>query len=110
MHTQQVPRPSSVACIIIWSMTIELSMSAELMPSGLRTQASSSTAQAMSTTGAPKTLPARSKRAAARAAFSRSSGESHTMSRVGWLLCAEGAMRPASTMASSTSGSTGRSW
>lgn len=57
MQTQQVPKPSSVACIIISSTTIEVSMSDEFMPSFLRTQASSVRAQARMTTGAPKTLP-----------------------------------------------------
>ena len=109
MHTQHVPKPSSVACIIIWSTTIDVSMSEAFIPSYERTQASSSTAHAMSTTGAPNMLPSRAKRGAASAAFSSIAGVVHAMSRVGWLLCAEGAMRPASITALSTLSSTGRS-
>ena len=109
MQTQQVPSPSSVACIIIWSQTIEVSMCAEFMPSWRRTQASPVRAQTTSTTGAPKTLPPRAKFGAADAAAARSSGVSHTRTRVGWLLWAEGAMRPASSTAASASRSTGSS-
>ena len=107
MHTQHVPKPSSVACIIIWSQTIEVSMCAEFMPSWRRTQASPVRAQT-TTRGATTTLP-RARVGAADAAAARSSGVSHTRTRVGWLLWAEGAMRPASSTAASAPGSTGSS-
>ena len=70
---------------------------------------SEDTAQAMMIAGAPKMLPLRSKRGQARAARARSSLLVHTLIRVGCLLQAEGAIRPASITRASTSSSTGRS-
>ena len=89
-QTQQVPSPCSVAAIIIWSTTIEVSISLEFIWSYLRTQARSVSAQAMMIAGAPKMLPLRSKRGQARAARARSSLLVHTLIRVGCLLQAEG--------------------
>ncbi len=99
MQIHSVSRPSDAAASIMWSVTIDASMSEMFLPSYLRVHASEVSAQTMTAVGAPKSRVQRARR-------SMPSFDCTTTSRWGWRLAPVGATRPASRISSSFSGST----
>ena len=99
MQIHSVSRPSDVAASIIWSVTIEASMSPITLPSYLRVHASEVSAQTMMASGAPKSRVQRARR-------SIPSFDCTTTNRWGCRLAPVGATRPASRIWASFSGST----
>ena len=99
MQIHSVSRFSDAAASIMWSVTIDASMSEMFLPSYLRVHASEVSAQTMTAVGAPKSRVQRARR-------SMPSFDCTTTSRWGWRLAPVGATRPASRISSSFSGST----
>lgn len=99
MQIHSVSRPSDVAASIMWSVTIEASMSPIILSSYLRVHASEVSAQTMTASGAPKSRVQRARR-------SIPSFDCTTTSRWGCRLAPVGATRPASRIRASFSGST----
>lgn len=83
MQIHSVSRPSDAAASIMWSVTIDASMSEMFLPSYLRVHASEVSAQTMTAVGAPKSRVQRARR-------SMPSFDCTTTSRWGWRLAPVG--------------------
>ena len=99
MQIHSVSSPSDAAQSIMWSVTIEASMSPTILSSYLRVHASEVSAQTTMAVGAPKSR-------VQRASFSIPSFDCTTTSRWGCRLAPVGATRPASRIRASFSSST----